>query len=225
MSRNVRSARSLLLFLVIAGCAARPIPISVQLLERGDNWSVMEAVYSQADMQALPVYLLLANTQSRDTVERAVAWCEAGGTPCCYQTQNGEVAACYQLVSRREAAKALGKLLRELLERKKKDATNPSRGDNPEQRPPQQKVKPLQPSLPPGFQSNRELGEFLKWPTPQNPRGGPVPSADQLRQRGITRQDIQRWQKFDEEVGMHNSGNPSADPRIGYLEQLKRLLD
>jgi len=52
-----------------------------------------------------------------------------------------------------------------------------------------------------------------------------MPSAEQLKQRGITRQDIQRWQEFYEEVGRHNSGNPSADPRIEYLEKLKKLLN
>jgi hypothetical protein len=94
-----------------------------------------------------------------------------------------------------------------------------------QQVPPQKKALPPQPSLPPGFKSNRELGEFLKWPKPENPRGGPLPSADQLRQRGITREDLQRWQEFYEKIDIQNRDNPSAASRVRYLEQLKRLLD
>lgn len=86
-------------------------------------------------------------------------------------------------------------------------------------------ARPSQPTFPAGFKSNREFGEFMKWPTPQNPSGGPMPSADELRRRGITRQDIQRWQEFYEGVSLHNSGNPSADPRAGYLSKMKNLLD
>jgi len=213
-ARNIHSVRSLLLFLVIAGCATKPLPISSQVLEGGDDWNVTETVYSQADIQALPVYTLPADEQKGDAVERAVAWCEADRTPCCYQTQDGETPACYQLVGRGKAAKALIHRLRELIKQRKKDVSQPSK-----------EAKPLQPGLPPGFKSNRELGEFLKWPTPQNPRGGPLPSADQLRQRGITREDIQRWQEFYGKVDMHHPDNPSATSRARYLEQLKRLLD
>ncbi len=216
-ARNGCSAVGFLLFFLIAGCVTKPVPVSSRVLEAGETWSVTESVYSRTDIQALPVYTRLADERGGDAVEKAVAWCEDGRTPCCYQTQHGEPVACYQLAGGKGAAEALGKWLRELLKRNKKDA--------PEQKPPQIKAKPVQPDLPPGFKSNRELGEFLKWPTPQNPSGGPMPSADQLRQRGVTRQEIQRWQEFYRDVGMHNSGNPSADPRVDYLEQLKNILD
>lgn len=128
------------------------------------------------------------------------------------------------------AAEALGDDGVQVAGRPRKPPTSPKAAQSAkpqpsEQSPAQEKAKPSQPGLPTGFKSNREFGEFLKWPTPQNPEGGPMPSAEQLKQRGITRQDIQRWQEFYEEVGRHNSGNPSADPRIEYLEKLKKLLN
>lgn len=207
-ARNMHSVRFLLLSFVIAGCATNPMPISSQVVEGGDGWNLTETVYSQADIHALPVYTMPADEQRGDAVERAAAWCEADRTPCCYQTQAGEAPACFQLVGRGKAAKALIKKLRELIKRRK--IVGPP---------------PPQPPLPTGFKSNRELGEFLKWPKPENPRGGPLPPADQLRQRGITQEDLQRWQEFYKQIDIQNPDNPSAASRVRYLEQLKRLLD
>ncbi len=128
-------AKRLMLFIALTGCATRPTPISSQPLESGGDWSVTEVTYTEADIKALPVYRLLPDENGEGTVEKAVAWCEDGRTPCCYQTQDGEVATCYQLVGRGKAVAALGKLLGRLLKRQKKGPIEDPPPKGPPKRP------------------------------------------------------------------------------------------
>ncbi|MFZ5470364.1 MAG: Ig-like domain-containing protein [Myxococcota bacterium] len=83
-------------------------------------------------------------------------------------------------------------------------------------------AKPPKPSLPPGM-TERDLGELLKWPKSRNP-GGPPPTTEELAKKGVTKEILEKWKKFYEEIAKQFPENPSAGKRVPYLDELIKKM-